>query len=259
MKKYVKQYFPSFVVNFLQKSKKKYWAKLSHNDLDKLAYIYSCDKWGTHYYTPHYQKHFQQFKNEKVNLLEIGVGGYNDPSLGGASLKMWKQYFKKGKIYGLDIFDKSGIEEKRIKTFKGSQTDLDFLDRVIESIGEVDIIIDDGSHINNDIITTFNHLFPILKHGGIYVIEDLQCSYWPWYGGDSSDLGKEGTAMNYFRNLIHGLNHKEFLLPGYEASYYDKHIISIHFYHNILFIYKGNNNEESNHLVANQLPKVSNE
>ena len=42
--------------------------------------------------------------------------------------RMWKRYFLNGQIFGLDIYDKSPQEENRIKIFKGSQVDFDFLD-----------------------------------------------------------------------------------------------------------------------------------
>jgi hypothetical protein len=223
------------------------------NYLNKLAEIYKSDKWGAHFYTPHYITHFHKFKNNKINLLEIGVGGYDNPHSGGNSLRMWKRYFSKGNIFSIDIYDKTFLEEKRIKIFKGSQIDKLFLSEVVKQISELDIIIDDGSHINNHVIETFNILFPFLKEGGIYVIEDTQTSYWPECGGDSKNLNDANTTMNFFKKLTDGLNYKELLLPGYQPSYLEKNIVSMHFYHNLIFIYKGNNNEESNLLRNNQL------
>ena len=48
-------------------------------NLSKLAIIYNTDKYGSHYYTPHYQKYFKKFKYKNIKLLEIGVGGYESP------------------------------------------------------------------------------------------------------------------------------------------------------------------------------------
>jgi len=221
-------------------------------NLTKLAIIYNTDKWGSHYYTPHYQKHFKTFKYKKIKLLEIGVGGYDLPNKGGNSLRMWKRYFPFGKIFSLDIYDKSLQEEKRIKIFQGSQIDYTFLNDVVKKIGQIDIIIDDGSHINEHVIKSFKYLFPKLKEGGIYVIEDTQTSYWSDFGGDSKDLKNPKTIMNYFKQLTDCLNYKELIIKDYEPNFYDKNILSIHFYHNLIFIYKGNNNEESNILIDNQ-------
>ena len=65
------------------------------------------------------------------------------------------------------------------------------------------------------------------------------------YGG-SSDLTAPHTSMNYFKSLIDGLNHEEFTMDDYVPTYFDKHITAMHFYHNLVFIYKGRNNEGSN-------------
>lgn len=230
----------------------------SGNNLSRLGIIYRTDKMGQHFYTTHYQTHLKKFKYKKINLLEIGVGGYEDPLMGGESLRMWKRYFPFGKIFSIDIHDKSALEENRIKIFKGSQVDKDFLNYVTQTIGSVDVIIDDGSHINEHVIETFELLFPKLKDGGIYIIEDVQTSYWEDYGGDSNDLKNPKTMMNYFKNLTDSLNNQEFVIPGYIQSYYDEKIISMHFYHNMIFIYKGNNDEKSNIVVNNQRETLHN-
>lgn len=227
---------------FLNKIK---FFKEKTDDLNKLGEYYQTDKTGGHFYTPHYMTHLSPFRNKRINLLEIGIGGYDDPQCGGNSLRMWKRYFPYGKIYGLDIYDKSALQESRIKTFKGSQVDKEFLNEVVNEIGEIDIIIDDGSHINEHVIETFNLLFPKLKDGGVYAIEDTQTSYWEEYGGDGTDLNNPKTMMNYFKSLIDTLNHQEFAKPGHQPSYFDKKIISMHFYHNMIFIYKGDNSEDS--------------
>jgi len=223
----------------------------AHN-LDRLGNIYKTDKIGGHFYTPHYSTHFRKFKYKRISLLEIGVGGYENPHSGGNSLRMWKKFFPFGRIFGIDIHDKSALQERRIKIFQGSQVDLNFLSNVTEETGELDIIIDDGSHINDHVIKTFKALFPKLKNGGVYVIEDTQTSYWKDFGGDSKDLRNPNTIMNYFKGLTDCLNHQEFLIPDYEQSYYDKKIISMHFYHNLIFICKGDNNEKSNIVVNHQ-------
>ncbi|TDN89155.1 hypothetical protein DET49_10771 [Salegentibacter sp. 24] len=254
LKKVLKNLIPEYMHSSFRKQYFSFKGFIYKKDLSRLAKIHQCDKWGTHFYTPHYHKHFKSFRKEKINLLEIGVGGYKKSHRGGASLRMWKDYFRKGQIYALDIYDKSSLQEDRIKIFKGDQTDTTFLKQLTENIGNIDIIIDDGSHMNSDIIKTFQFLFPILKTEGIYVVEDLQCSYWPWYGGNSRDLTDSNTAINYFKKLVHGLNYSEFIQPGYKPTYFDKNIISIHFYHNIVFIHKGENDEPSSFLKDNTLP-----
>jgi len=215
------------------------------NNLIKLAEIYGTDKWNAHWYAQHYQQHFHGLRKNTLKILEIGVGGDDDPKRGGASLRMWKKYFPNSLIYSIDIHDKSSLQEKRIQIFKGSQADENFLRDVYQKIGPVDIIIDDGSHLNEHVITTFKILFPLLKEGGIYVGEDLQTAYWPRYGGDSANLDNTATSMGFFKSLVDSLNYIEFDKPGYAPTYYDTHITSIHFYHNMAFIYKNPNVEKS--------------
>ncbi|MBW4554043.1 MAG: hypothetical protein KME35_23515 [Aphanocapsa sp. GSE-SYN-MK-11-07L] len=208
------------------------------SDLKALADIYGTDKWGSHFYAQHYETHFAPLRRKNLNILEIGIGGYSNPEEGGESLRMWRTYFPNARIFGIDIHDKSGHDERRIKTFKGSQVDEDFLKHVIKEIDPIDIVIDDGSHVNEHVIHTFKFLFPRIQCQW-YVIEDTQTSYWPGeYGGMSDDLNNLGTSMGFLKHLIDGLNYVEYKIDGYEPTYFDQHIVAMHFYHNIVFIEK---------------------
>jgi demethylmacrocin O-methyltransferase len=220
-------------------------SRIYAHDLTALAKIHGTDKWGLHWYTPHYEDHFRRLRKKKLRILEIGVGGYANPDAGGESLKMWKYYFPKSSIYSLDVYDKTKLQEHRIRIFRGSQNDPDFLRKVVEQMGGLDIVIDDGSHVNEHVITSFCTLFPLLAEGGIYVIEDTQTSYWPKLGGDSYDLGNPNTTMNFLKRLTDGLNYEEMARKDYRKSYFDQNIVSLHFYHNLVFVYKGRNEEGS--------------
>lgn len=126
-----------------------------------------------------------------------------------------------------------------------------------EECGGFDIIIDDGSHCNNHVIATFKILFPLLKLGGIYAIEDLQTSYWKRiFGGSSTMLSSSTTSMGFLKSLTDGLNYAEFDLEDYKPTYFDTHITSMHFYHNLAFVYKGENNEDSNTMQGNKMPEA---
>jgi demethylmacrocin O-methyltransferase len=231
---------------YLSYYKKEILALFVSGNLTSLAKLYQTDKTGSHWYTPHYMNHLRKFKHRKVKLLEIGVGGYETLWYGGHSLRMWKKYFPFGRIYSIDIYDKSALQENRIKIFKGNQTDRDFLEEITKETGLLDIIIDDGSHKNEHVIESFRILFPKLKDGGVYVVEDIQTSYWEDFGGDSENLSNQKTSMNFLKNLTDCLNHQEIPDENYKESYFDKKIVSIHFYHNLVFIHKGDNNEKSN-------------
>jgi hypothetical protein len=215
------------------------------SNLKALAILNKSDKWGTHWYAQHYERHFAPLRRKRLNILEIGVGGWNDSELGGGSLRMWRTYFPRSRIYGIDVCDKSLHDEPRIKTFMGSQVDEQFLDESIRVIGRLDIVIDDGSHLNQHVLRTFELLFPRLTQDGIYVIEDTQTSYWRDYGGSSTELNRVDTIVGFLKTLVDGLNYEEFETEQSGPSYYEQNIVAIHFYHNLVFIQKGRNTEGS--------------
>jgi len=199
--------------------------------LSQLADKYKTDKGLWHHsYTPIYHSYFEKLRNDNLTLLEIGIGGYEYPDKGGESLRMWADYFPNAKIVGIDIHEKTIPLPDNVMIAKGSQIDMLFLSDIIQSIGNPDIIIDDGSHINEHIIQSFRWLFPNLKSGGVYVVEDTETSYWEDYGdGIPPNLP---TTMNYFKKLADTLNSPIFPLLN------DFNIKSIHFYKGLIFIFK---------------------
>lgn len=225
----------------LERDEARRWAETC-KDLTALAKHFKTDKWGNHYYTPHYQRHFEHLREQPIRLLEIGIGGYARERDGGASLRMWKHFFPNGQIVGLDIQDKSFVEEERIKVYQGDQSDPDLLTRIHEESGPFDIIIDDGSHRVFHVLPSFETLFPLLKDDGIYAIEDIQSSYWPEWGG-SEDLNSTETSMGLVKRLADGLNYEEFVDEDYQPTYTDTHVVGVHCYHNLVFIQKGENKE----------------
>jgi hypothetical protein len=206
---------------------------ISGQDLTQLARQFGTDK------APNctiYERYLGVLREENINLLEIGVGGSDDPNIGGASLRMWKAYFSKANIYGLDLYDKSTLEQERIRIFRGSQDDPATLQKVASDIGFINVIIDDGSHICAHIIRSFEVLFPLLVPGGIYVVEDIGTSYWPDYGG-SEDFLNPNTSVAYFKRLVDGIQHPHFR-HAFTPTYADAHTRFVHFYENMIFIQK---------------------
>jgi hypothetical protein len=214
--------------------------------LTDLAIKYKTDKHGIHFYTKIYEKYMLPKIDQEIGLLEIGVGGYDEPQKGGESLKMWADFFSKGKIFSLDYFEKKLNLGSRIKIFKGSQSNSEDLMRIINETGELDFIIDDGSHINRDVIYTFKTLFKFLKRGGYYFIEDTQTSYMPEFGGDAFYLRNKKTLINFFKEIVDKINYMEIKNPFYQIDYFAKNITEIHFYHNLIVIKKNKNDEVSN-------------
>ncbi len=162
--------------------------------LDDIAQKYNTDKSSLwHNYTEKYEQYFSVLREQKIKILEIGIQN-------GYSLQTWRDYFPHAHIYGLDIVDCSAMNEDRVTTLQGSQNDLSFLKRINDAHGPFDIIIDDGSHNSNDMKISFDFLFPLLRSGGIYVIEDIHCVYWP-------ELSDGGTAlMDRLKELMDTVN-----------------------------------------------------
>jgi len=178
-----------------------------------------------------YDVFFKQYQNKNINILEIGVDN-------GDSLRLWREYFSKANICGIDIkkkkFDITGVE-----IMCGSQSDNSFLKSVVSKYQNFDIIIDDGSHISKDIISSFKYLFNHLNRDGIYIIEDLQTSYLRRYGGSRLNLNKKQTAMNFVKKLADSVNYEHNDRPFYKKNSYDGLIKSVQFFQNIVFIQKG--------------------
>jgi tetratricopeptide (TPR) repeat protein len=174
--------------------------------LTKLAISYGTDKFGYHDYTPNYFTLFKHLKNKPVRLLEIGVGGYQDADRGGESLEVWRDFFPKGRIFGIDIQTKEMDLGDRVSIHKGSQVDGDFLADLVRDHGPFDIIIDDGSHRNEHVVESFALLYPTLAKDGIYVVEDVQTAFFPRFGG-SLDL-KAPNSVGYFSELAAGFDRK---------------------------------------------------
>ena len=160
---------------------------------EELALMSGTDKFA-HGYMPHYADHFRSLRSKAVHLLEIGVHQ-------GASLRMWAAAFSHEgtQIEGVDV-DPSCAE-------------LVFMDACIQvTIGDIktvdtalatyDIIIDDGSHLGEDIVHAFNRFWDRLESGGWYVIEDNETHWRTEYLGD---LEHGDVASEHIDALIHEL------------------------------------------------------
>jgi len=166
--------------------------------LSELAERYKTDKGPSlHNYTPIYNRYFESIRLRPLNILEIGVGGYKNPTSGGESLRMWSDYFPFSWITGIDIERKDIVINHRTKIYQGSQVDTQFFQKVIDERGPFDIIIDDGSHLPQHHIDSFNFLFRKgLNKAGIYVIEDLNTAYEP------SMRCELGSSIDYFKAFL---------------------------------------------------------
>jgi demethylmacrocin O-methyltransferase len=206
-------------------------------DIRIIALLSLTDKVGAHEYADAYAHHFRPYRNKKITLLEIGVGGYTYEE-GGRSLVLWESYFRRASIAGVDIYDKTHLSRGRIRVFQASQTDEEKLNGIAQLYNGFDIIIDDGSHVSSHIIETFKILFDKVKPGGIYVIEDLGCSYLPEYGGgEIGSDGYRGSAMHFLSNMIDAVNSPP-VAGETTAEPYTAKIASMHFYEELCLIRK---------------------
>ena len=206
-------------------------SKTAESDLECLFYTHSgrcVHKWA--HYLKVYEREFAHLRGAPIRFLEIGVSE-------GGSLELWRSYFgEQAMITGIDI---NSACQNRVdppnKVRTGSQTDAGFLANVVEEFGgELDVVLDDGSHVASHISMTFKLLFKHLKAGGLYVIEDMHTAYWPeiFEGG----YRRKGTAVELGKTVVddmHGWYHDN----GQEQL--DKtEIASVRFYDSILVIEK---------------------
>ena len=143
-------------------------------ELRKIFDKHECDKGEKHSYERCYEPDFEPIKNEKLNILEIGIDN-------GSSLKVWHEYFPNANIYGMDIFKRNKIEEveilkeDRVHGIKLDSTKKFSKFEAMEAWPKIefDIIIDDGLHTPEANKLTFENFFPLLKKEGYYYIEDV--------------------------------------------------------------------------------------
>jgi hypothetical protein len=161
--------------------------------LAEIAARHACDKgyhgpssrWNGNNYAAIYEAYLHHRRNEPLSLLEIGLGVtgpnwradivHGSNRRGGASMKMWADYLPNATITGLDINPATFLDTGRIATYQVDQGSRESLDAFLERHPDprFDIIIDDGSHRPDHQQITLELLWPHLKSGGTYFIEDL--------------------------------------------------------------------------------------
>ena len=209
-------------------------------NLNELGTKYMTDKCDIHhrYKNVSYLDIYQRYMGSKrlnINVfVEIGVRD-------GASLRMWKEYFPNAIIYGIDIDPKCKLlEEERIEIIIGDQNNEIFLKSLQDKFkNNIDILLDDGSHITLHQIKTYQYLYPCVKNKGLFIIEDLANSYEEW-GNNELNLRKLWPGMIYnnqnedlknyrkdFDSFINLIIKKLDLHSKYNI---DNNLISIHFY-----------------------------
>ncbi len=168
------------------------------------------DKWSL--YLSEYDRLFADYREQPVRLLEIGVQN-------GGSLEIWSRYFIHAqRIVGCDINPDCArlrYADERISVIVGDAN----TDRTEAEIAALcpafDLIVDDGSHRSDDIVRSFVRYFRRLADGGLYVAEDLHCSYWARFRGGLHD---PASSMAFFRRLTDVVNHEHWGTPALRSS-----------------------------------------
>ena len=165
-----------------------------HGSNKALSYFEWCNFYDFH------TKHIHNKTNQAV--LEIG-------SFKGESLKMWKEFFPNAKIASVDIKTTREVEEiKGVKFFEGCQSSNEIKEKVKEQFPEgFDLIIDDASHQNELTIQTFKNYWELVKDGGVFIIEDLHCSFSSCTSNTRLDAETNKTPLGYLKGLIKDVNY----------------------------------------------------
>lgn len=155
------------------------------DDISVLFNKYGSDK-DLNGYSALYHTLFFKQRNDKLNMLEIGIGtmipgmpssmvGYSQPNYKpGGSLRAWRDYFINGRIIGVDIQPDTQFTDDRIETYLCNSTNAGHVKQLMDNLNiEFDIIIDDGCHVGESQVNTLRNMYPYLKQGGIYIIEDI--------------------------------------------------------------------------------------
>lgn len=128
------------------------------------------DKNSWHSYPDFYEKILPAYRDGR--LLEIGV-------CAGGSLLMWKDHYPDWKVVGIDVAERPVALENHpsIITIQSNAYDLEVV-RKMESFGGFDVIVDDGTHYENDLQFFCQHYTRLLNDGGVLICEDVQDAAW---------------------------------------------------------------------------------
>jgi hypothetical protein len=194
--------------------------------------------WFNKNYMETYEQYFHSLRDKPIRFLEIGI-------LHGRSLRTWREYFPNAEIHGVDINPAcKQVESKSEGIFVhildcSEEDKLENFAKMYE--GYFDVILDDGSHINNITLKTFKHFYNCLKPVSYYIIEDLLCCYvgdnlpnvlkhWP---GTERITNKETTNDPQDMLDFYSQIHKAVDLPFEEQKY---NIEYIHHYTAIVLL-----------------------
>jgi len=210
------------------------------------------DKWSL--YLDIYDELLMTYRHREISMLEIGIQN-------GGSLEIWGKFFPKiQSIIGCDIDPRCGLlsyENENIHVIVGDANSKESMDKILKISSNFEIIIDDGSHTSGDIVKSFVLYFPLIKEGGIFIAEDLHCSYWMQYEGG---IYHPYSSIAFFKKLADIVNYQHWgneksrsdLLKGFFSRYscsLDEEMLSqiysIEFFNSICVVKKSSSEKNS--------------
>lgn len=220
-------------------------------------------KW--HHYFAVYDRYFAKFRQKSPRMLEIGVQN-------GGSSRLFLDWLGSGtRITGVDI-DPTCADKAipgQIDIEIGDQANPDFLKEVARKYGPWDIILDDGGHTNNQIITSFQNLFTQLIDGGIYLIEDTHAH---WWGGGFRDHPKGMSVVSLVADLFDNMHRwtgnrdlfdhwhtpPETRSQEIGAPYLTRHVAGVHLFDSIIVVEKARREQPYSETRKVGVPRLSN-
>ena len=204
------------------------WRDLADNDLYTRFLANKggqpFDKW-VHYF-PIYTRHLAPYVGKEIKLLEIGV-------FHGGGLDLLADLLgPQATLVGVDISVSSKAAcAGRFEVAVGDQSDPDFLREVEAEYGPFDVIIDDGGHSMKQQIVSIETLFPGLREGGLYLVEDTHTSYWEPYQDYSTSFIE---WAKHKVDDVNGYHHSRELDPGDWV----RSVSGVHFYDSVVVLDK---------------------
>ena len=173
-----------------------------------------------------YEELFSKYVGKKITFVEVGV-------LQGGSLFMWREYLgKNARIIGIDLHPNAKeLEKHGFEIYIGSQSDKNFWKNFYSKVGKVDVLLDDGGHVNDQQIITLSESLHNMNDDGIILTEDVHTSYFKKFGNPS-----KYSFINYSKYLVDVVNSRYPEIKTKKINDFSKKIYSISFYESIVAI-----------------------
>lgn len=165
-------------------------------ELGRIAYSRTDKGPRGHNFTEVYERFFSPLRGRPISVLEIGIAD-------GGSLLTWQDYFPQAQVYGIDVLDRSNLASDRIHTFVADQSNREQLGAFLaKHPGPFDVVLDDGGHAMDMQQISLGYLFPHVRPGGFYVVEDVHTSLGRYHGGYGLSLFGGNSTFRVFETFV---------------------------------------------------------